>query len=63
MREALKIDIHELKLRHALDQYRKSKASFGRTSELTGLGYRELYLELKQRNIPHRYGEERLSHP
>jgi len=54
--EAIQIGIHELKLRHALELYRKGKISFGRTSELTGLGYRELHLELK-RNIPYRYAE------
>lgn len=59
MREALQIGIDEMKLRLALELYRKGKASFGRTAELTGLSHRELHLELKQRNIPYRYGEER----
>lgn len=59
MREALKIGIDEMKLRLALELYRKGSVSFGRMAELTGLGYRELSLELRRRNIVHRYGEER----
>lgn len=59
MREALKIGIREIKLLHAIDQYRAGKISFGRMSELSGLGYRELYAELRKRNIPQRYGETR----
>jgi len=61
MREALKIGIDEMKLRLALELYRKGKISFGRMAELTGLGYRELSLELRRRNVTYRYGEERLS--
>ena len=61
MREALKIGIDEMKLRLALELYRKGSISFGRMAELTGLGYRELSLELRRRNIVFRYGEERLS--
>jgi predicted HTH domain antitoxin len=30
-------------------------------AELTGLGYRELSLELRRRNVTYRYGEKRLS--
>jgi len=59
MREALKIGIDEMKLRIALELYRKGSISFGRMTELTGLGYRELSLELRRRNIVYRYGEER----
>lgn len=59
MREALQIGIREIKLLHAIDQYRARKISFGRMSELSGLGYRELYAELRKRNIPQRYGETR----
>ena len=59
MREALRIGIKEMKLRLALELYSKGKVSFGRMSELTGLGYRELSLELRRRNVPLRYGEER----
>lgn len=59
MREALQIGIREIKLLHAIDQYRTGKISFGRMSELSGLGYRELYAELRKRNIPQRYGETR----
>jgi len=61
MREALNIGIDEMKLRLALELYRKGSISFGRMAELTGLGYRELSLELRRRNIVFRYGEERLS--
>ena len=59
MREALQIGIDEMKLRLALELYRKGSISFGRMAELTGLGYRELSLELRRRNIVFRYGEER----
>jgi predicted HTH domain antitoxin len=59
MREALKIGIGEMKLRLALELYRKGSISFGRMAELTGLGYRELSLELRRRNVGFRYGEER----
>lgn len=59
MREALQIGIGEMKLRLAIELYAKGKISFGRMTELTGLGYRELSLELKRRNVPLRYGEER----
>lgn len=59
MREALQIGIGEMKLRLAIELYDKGKISFGRMTELTGLGYRELSLELKRRNVPLRYGEER----
>ena len=59
MREALKIGIDEMKLRIALELYRKGSISFGRMAELTGLGYRELSLELRRRNIVYRYGQER----
>jgi len=61
MREALQIGIGEMKLRLALELYTKGRISFGRMAELTGLGYRELSLELKRRNVPLRYGEERFS--
>ena len=61
MREALKIGIDEMKLRLALELYRKGKISFGKMAELTGLGYRELSLELRRRNVTYRYGEKRLS--
>ena len=50
MREAMKIGM-----------YTNGKISFGRMSELTGLGYRELTISLKRRNITLRYGEERLN--
>ena len=61
MREALQIGIEEMKLRLALELYTKGKISFGRMAELTGLGYRELSIELKRRNVTLRYGEERFS--
>ncbi|MEM2145779.1 MAG: UPF0175 family protein [Candidatus Jordarchaeaceae archaeon] len=61
MREALQIGVREMRIRLALDLYSEGKISFGRMSELTGLGYRELFLELKRRNVPFRYGEERFS--
>lgn len=61
IREAMKIGIGEMKLRLALELYTKGKISFGRMSELTGLGYRELSISLKRRNITLRYGEERLN--
>ena len=61
MREALQIGIGEMKLRLALELYNKGRISFGRMAELTGLGIRELSLELKRRNVPLRYGEERFS--
>ena len=61
MREALQLGIRELKIRLALDLYTKGRISFGRTAELSGLGYRELSLELRRRNVPIRYGEERFN--
>ncbi len=61
IREALQLGIQEIKLRLALDLYSKGKISFGRMTELTGLGYRELFLELKRRNVALRYGEERFA--
>jgi predicted HTH domain antitoxin len=61
MREALKIGIDEMKLRLALELYGKGGISFGRMAELTGLGYRELSLELRRRNVVFRYGEGRFS--
>lgn len=59
MREAMRIGIEEMKLRLALELYSKGEISFGRAAEITGLGHRELNLELRKRNIPFRYGEER----
>jgi len=61
MREAMQIGIGEMKLRLALELYTKGKVSFGRMAELTGLGYRELSLALKRRNVTLRYGEERFA--
>jgi len=61
IREALQLGIQEIKLRLALDLYSKGKISFGRMTELTGLGYRELFLELKRRNVTLRYGEKRFA--
>jgi len=61
MREAMQIGIGEMKLRLALELYTKGKISFGRMAELTGLGYRELSLALKRRNVTLRYGEKRFS--
>jgi len=61
MREAMQIGIGEMKLRLALELYTKGKVSFGRMAELTGLGYRELSLALKRRNVTLRYGEERFT--
>lgn len=61
MREAIQIGIDEMKLRLTLELYKKGRVSFGRMAELTGISHRELHLELKQRNIPYRYGEERFS--
>jgi len=61
MREALNIGIDEMKLRLAIEQYVKGSVSFGRMAELTGLSHRELFLELRRRNIVYRYGEERFS--
>ena len=61
MREAMQIGIGEMKLRLALELYTKGKVSFGRMAELTGLGYRELSLTLKWRNVTLRYGEERFA--
>jgi predicted HTH domain antitoxin len=59
MREALRLGVNEMKIRLALELYSKGEISFGRMAELTGLGYRELFLELKKRNVPIKYGEER----
>lgn len=61
IREALRLGIGEMKLRLALELYSKGKISYGKMAELTGMGYRELSIELKRRNIPLRYGEERFS--
>ena len=61
MREALNIGIDEMKLRLAIEQYVKGSVSFGRMAELTGLSHRELFLELRRRNIIYRYGEERFT--
>jgi predicted HTH domain antitoxin len=60
IREALRIGVNEMQVRSATELYSKGKISFGRMAELTSLGYRELALELKRRNLPIRYGEERL---
>lgn len=59
MREALRIGLDEMKIRRAIDLYTRGKISLGRMTELTGLGYRELSLELRRRGIPLRYGVER----
>lgn len=59
LREAIRLGIREFKVRLALDLYSKGKVSFGRASEIAGIGYRELQLELKNRNVTFRYGEER----
>ena len=59
MREALQIGIKEMKIRLAIELYSGGKISFGRMTELTGLGYRELSIELKRRGVPFKYGEER----
>ena len=61
MREAMQIGIGEMKLRLALELYTKGNVSFGRMAELTGLGYRELSLALKRRNVTLRYGEKRFA--
>lgn len=59
LREAVKLGVRELKLRLALELYSKGKISLERMGELTGLDYREVFQELKRRNIPVRYGEVR----
>ena len=59
LREAIRLGMREFKVRLALDLYSKGKVSFGRASEIAGIGYRELQLELKNRNVTFRYGEER----
>lgn len=59
LREAIRLGLQEVKLHLALDFYSKGKVSFGRAAEIAGLGYRELQLQLKNRNITFRYGEER----
>ncbi len=61
MREALNIGINAMNLRLAIEQYVKGSISFGRMAEMTGLSHRELFLELRRRNIVYRYGEERFS--
>lgn len=59
LREAVKLGVGELKLRLALELYSKGKISLERVGELTGLDYREIFQELKRRNITVRYGEVR----
>ena len=59
LREAFEIGLEELKIRHALALYQRGSISFGKLSELTGIHHRELYMELKKRNVTYRYGEER----
>ncbi len=61
MREALQIGVQEINLRHHLQEYKRGKISYGKLAEQTNLTHRELYQELKQRNIPYRYGEERFN--
>jgi predicted HTH domain antitoxin len=61
IREALNIGINAMNLRLAIEQYVRGSVSFGRMAELTGLGHRELFLELRRRSIVYRYGEERFS--
>jgi predicted HTH domain antitoxin len=53
--------VGEMKLRLALELYRKGGVSFGRMAKLTGLSQRGLFLEPKRRNIPFIYGEDRFS--
>ena len=59
LREAIRLGLREFKVRLSLDLYSKGKVSFGRASEIAGIGYRELQVELKNRNVTFRYGEER----
>ena len=59
LREAIRLGMREFKVRLALGLYSKGKVSFGRASEIAGIGYRELQLELRNRNVTFRYGEER----
>jgi len=61
LRDALQFGLGELKLRLVLELYSKGKISFGRMTELSGLGYRELFLELKRRGVEVRYGEDRFA--
>jgi len=59
LREALSIGLRELKIRLALDEYVKGRASLGRAAEIAGIGYRNFFVEAKKRGIQIRYGEER----
>ncbi len=61
VRRALRIGIDELRIRDAVEKYRRGAISFGALSEDTGLGYRELHAELKRRGIVLRYPEEDLT--
>lgn len=60
IREIVKLGVTEVKLRYGIEEYQKGRISLGRLSEFTGLGYREVQLELMRRGITQRYGEERL---
>jgi predicted HTH domain antitoxin len=60
IREAVRIGLHELRLRHTFDLYQRGSISFGRLSELTGISHQELYEELKRRGIHCRYPENDL---
>jgi predicted HTH domain antitoxin len=57
-RRALRIGIDELRLRDAVEKYKRGAISFGALSEATGLGYRELHAELKRRGVFLRYPVE-----
>ena len=59
LREALSVGLRELRIRLALDEYVKGKASFGKAAEIAGVGYRNFFVEAKKRGIQVRYGEER----
>ncbi len=61
LREALREGLRELKIRMALDLYRRGLISFSRVSEITGLGYWEILEEAKRRGVILRYCEEEFS--
>ncbi len=60
-RRALRIGIDELRLREAVEKYKRGTISFGALSEATGLGYRELHEELRRRGVLLRYQIEDLT--
>lgn len=59
IREVLRLGLQEFKIRLAIEKYQKGGISFGKAAEIAGVGYREMFLEMRRRNVAVRYGKER----